>query len=143
MDAPCVQLLCERIYHFQLENESNSDFIFCNSSKEDCNLDSAWVQPACPASNYFLKLASFSSPRLNSSYNNEGKSVSVKQTLGPLPRLLIGRGSRLRHQPKSEYKEPRASKDRHVDQRDQDQAREARQHHRKGLPCWAGEPGKG
>ena len=69
--------------------------------------------------------------------------MSVQQTLGLLPRLCTGTGTRLRHQPKSEYERPRTTKNQQADQEDRNRARETRYHQEKGLPCRADELGRG
>src|SRR5215216_579543 len=69
--------------------------------------------------------------------------MSVQQTLGLLPRLCTGTRSRLKPQIKLGIKRPRDLKNQHADKKNQDQARETRCRQEKGLPCWAGEPGKG
>ena len=71
-------------------------------------------------------------------------STSVGATNpGSVAQLCPGTRSRLKHQLKSEIEEPRDLKNQHAAQRDQDRARGARYRQEKGLPCRAGEPGKG
>ena len=62
---------------------------------------------------------------------------------GSVAQLCIGTRSRLKHQLKTEVEEPRDLNNQHAAQRDRDQAKGTGYRQEKGLPCWAGEPGKG
>ena len=68
--------------------------------------------------------------------------MSIPQTLDLLPRLCTCTRSRLKPQLKLGIERPRYLKNQHV-AKNQDQARETRYRQEEGLPCWAGEPGKG